>query len=144
MKTTQRERYEILSRLRDLGIDYDTANQLRRISMTLQRWFEYECGTENERGTSFCIERDGENGDGNPFMRVQYMAGNQWIDRRHKIPDRETGARKRLARIMAQFPTLLPYIQTDCRGAALYILRKADVPAGENVDAIYNQGVAVY
>lgn len=143
MKTTQRERYEIIDRLRSLGINYDTACQLRRISMTLQRWFEYECGTENEHGTSFCIERD-DDGDGKPFMRVQYMAGNQWIDRRHKIADRETGARKRLAKIMTALPELVAYVQTDCRGAALYILRKSDVKPGENIDSIYNRGVAVY
>jgi len=52
MKTTFKQRREIISRLQDLGFNYEAAQTLRRISMTLQRWFEYECGTENERGTS--------------------------------------------------------------------------------------------
>lgn len=143
MKTTIKERYEVLSRLRDCGIDYDTANSLRRISMTLRRWFEYECGTENERGTSFCIERDEQTEK--PFMRFQYMAGTQWIDRRHAVADRESGARKRLAKIMAAHPGLVAYVQTDCRGVALYILRQGqDIKPGENIEQVYNRGIAVY
>jgi len=142
MKTTFQQRHEIICRLQEVGFDYATANSLRRISMTLQRWFEYECGTENERGTSFCIERDEKTEK--PFMRVQYMAGNQWIDRRSPVADRESGARKRLAKIMAQHAHLVAYVQTDCRGCALYILRQQDVKPGENIDQIYNRGVAVY
>jgi hypothetical protein len=57
MSTTQRERYEIVRRLQDLGIGYDDAYRLRRISMTLQRWFELECGDGNDYG-SWAIERD--------------------------------------------------------------------------------------
>jgi hypothetical protein len=42
--TTTKERYEVLRRLEQIGISYDDANKLRRISMTLHRWFELECG----------------------------------------------------------------------------------------------------
>lgn len=45
--------------LRALGFTYDEAEALRRISMTLHRWYEHECNGN--------IERDGENGDGKPY-----------------------------------------------------------------------------
>jgi hypothetical protein len=37
-----------------------------------------------------------------------------------------------------------PYIQTDPRGAALYILRPGDVPEGKDAGAYYNRGICVY
>lgn len=134
--------YKLIEQLRELGFTFEEANDLRRIEKTLRRWFEYECGTENERGTSFCIEREGGTDDGKPFMRTQFMAGKNWIDRKSPVPDREKGARLRLAKIMEAHPTLVPFVQTDCRGAALYILRKDDVK-GENLDSIYNRGLCV-
>lgn len=77
------------------------------------------------------------------------------------IPDRETGALRRLAKIMRAVnerrfvvdaaSTLDPhcddlttYIQTDPRGAALYILRPGDIPAGCSVKSCYTRGVCVY
>jgi hypothetical protein len=45
---------------------------------------------------------------------------------------------------MARYPALSAYIQGDPRGAALYILRPGDVPAGADVDAYYSCGIAVY
>ena len=110
MNTTAKERYEVIARLEKLGIDYQTAQQLRRISLTLQRWFELECGTGDEHVT-LSVEREGENGEGKPFMRRQYQGPNGWIDNRYPIADRETGARKRLARIMADFPKLTYYVR---------------------------------
>jgi hypothetical protein len=53
MRTTAKERGEVMHRLAQLGIGYYDAEQLRRIAMTLHRWFEMECG--DGRG---CIERD--------------------------------------------------------------------------------------
>lgn len=138
----KREQYEMMARLQSLGFTLEEANKLRRISCTLQHWFEMECGTTNKAGSNISIERD-ENGEGKPFKRVQYMIGGKWIDTRYPVADREAGARKRLAKIMAAHDSLIAYVQTDCRGASLYILRKADV-AGENIDSIYNRGVAVY
>lgn len=143
MRTSTKQRFEVLGRLRDVGLDYDTANQLRRISLILNRWFEYECGTENAFGMSFCIERDEQTKK--PFMRVQYNSGNQYIDRRHPVADREAVARRRLAKIMAAHPGLVAYVQTDCRSCALYILRQGqDIKLGENIEQIYNRGIAVY
>jgi len=40
------EREQILNQLNRLGITRDDSEELRRISMTLRRWYEGECGTE--------------------------------------------------------------------------------------------------
>ena len=130
MNTTAKERYEVIARLEKLGIDYQTAQQLRRISMTLQRWFERECGTDNG-----CIERDETTGK--PYWL------NATTMRRYPIPDREKGAMARLRSIMSRLKGLVPYIQGDCRGASLYILRQEDVK-DQNIDQVYTRGVAVY
>jgi hypothetical protein len=45
---------------------------------------------------------------------------------------------------MSRYPALIAYIQTDPRGCALYILKPGDVPTGQNADAYYNHGLAVY
>jgi hypothetical protein len=37
----------MLDRLMKLGITYDDSVKLRRISMQLHRWHEYECGVEH-------------------------------------------------------------------------------------------------
>ena len=117
--------------LRALGFTYDEIEALRRISMTLHRWHERECG--DGRG---CIDRDEKTG-------IPY-----WLDsfsnRHTKIPDRETGALKKLALIMSKYPKLASYIQGDPRGAALYILRPGDIPKGADPDSCYNNGIAVY
>jgi len=111
------------------------AELLRRISMTLRNWFEMECGSD--RGA---IERDEE--DGKPYWRSAH-------DHKRElqfgpIPDREAGARKRLAAILKRYPTLTAYVQTDPRGCALYILRPGDVPAGEDASSYYSRGLAVF
>lgn len=114
--------------LHHTGIAPDDADKLRRISVTLRRWHELECGIGHG-----AIERDETTG--RPY----------WINavngRRSPVADRETGARKRLAAIMAQYPALSAYVQGDPRGAALYIIRPGDVP---DVDAYYSRGIAVY
>ena len=142
--TTKREferRAHLAQTLQDLGFTAQEVESLRRISNTLQRWHELECGTDGG-----CIERDETNGKA--YWRSE--SGRC----RYAVPDREAGAKKRLAAILAarngrEFHTILPtavfaYIQTDPRGAALYILRPGDVPAGEDADAYYNRGICVY
>lgn len=107
---------ELVGQLNKLGFTTEEALKLRRIEMTLRRWFEYECGTGDDRVTR-SIERDEQMQK--PFMRVQYMAGSQWVDRKHPIADREAGARKRLAAIMApRRRKLIAYVQGDPRGSA--------------------------
>jgi hypothetical protein len=142
-----------------LGFTAEEAKQLRRISMTLRRWHELECGT-GEGQVSRSIERDGDEPESKPFMRVQYPTANGYHDSRYPVADRETGARKRLAAILkarnerpiqgqewdyyGELGELQAYIQTGPRGAALYIIRPGDVPAGEDVSAYYNRGICVY
>jgi hypothetical protein len=152
-----------------LGFTHDEADSLRRISMTLQRWHERECGDGNEYG-SWAIERD-DNGDGKPYLVHHHYRHGKGADTvtRTAIPDRETGARKRLAAILAARNARITddhskdaeqyihatcaaklsgivssYIQGDPRGAALYIIRPGDVPEGGDVNAYYSRGICVY
>ncbi len=120
-----------------LGFTSDEANTLRRISNTLQRWYELECGSD-----SGAIERD--DATGKPYWinyHSRYLSAN---DPRSRIADREAGALRRLAAIMAKHAPLTTYIQTDPRGAALYILRPGDIPDGSKVDECYTHGICVY
>lgn len=114
-----------------IGVSHDDAIALRRISMTLRRWFEHECNG--------AIQRDGERGDGAPYWH-NTTTGRKLC----RAPDRERGALKRLDKIMRAYPDLKPYVQGDPRGCALYLLRPNDVPAGANADAYYSRGVPVY
>lgn len=134
---TKRE-HERLTRqgdtLAQLGISREDADALRRISNTLQHWYERECGDGNG-----CIQRDETTG--RPYWHASGASGMRY---RWHIPDRERGAEKRLAAIMAKYPQLRAYLQTDPRGAALYILRPGDVPEGGAVASYYSRGICVY
>lgn len=111
----------------------DDAYALRRIAMTLHRWHELECGVD-----SGGIDRDEETG--RPHWYNAYTGKRS----RSPIPDREKGALKRLALIMARYPSLQAYVQGDPRGAALWILRPGDVPEGGELASYYTRGIAVY
>jgi hypothetical protein len=133
--------------LLELGFTRAEAEQLRRISMTLHRWFEHECNG--------AIQRDGENSDGKPFW-YSTETGRKY----GAIPDREAGAMRRLRAIIdarndrrlqdgtaidvSNPPLLRYYIQGDPRGAVLYILRPGDVPEGKDVSGYYSRGICVY
>lgn len=130
--------------LLSLGFTREEADKLRRISMTLRRWFELECGIDGG-----AIERDPDT-DRPYWISEDNGRGPR---RRWPVADRETGARKRLGAIIharnirqprAEDPLLSAYIQTDPRGAALYILRPGDVPEGKDPGAYYNRGICVY
>ena len=111
--------------------------------MTLQRWFELECGDGNTHG-SWAIERDETTEK--PYMvhhHYQHGRGKDYTSRT-PIPDRETGARKRIASIMARYPGMSAYVQTDPRGCALYVLRAGDIPEGQDPDCYYSRGLPVY
>lgn len=125
------ETKQMLDRLNAAGIARDDALALRRIAMTLHRWHEIACGAGGG-----CVERDEDTGK--TFWRSD-SSGRRW-----PTPDRETGALKRLAAIMARYPALSYYVQGDPRGAALYILRQGDVPEGKSAAAYYSRGIAVY
>ena len=129
----KRQHYDSVATLQTLGITYEDATALRRIAMQLNRWHELQCGVENGG-----VERDETTGK--CFWYSSYTG------RRFAYPDRETGALKRLASIMARYPTLTPYVQGDPRGAALYVLAphhfRGDDP--KQIDSFYSRGVAVY
>ena len=111
------------------GISLDDAVALRRISMTLHSWHEAECNGEIQRDEATNI----------PYWYNRHTNKKIW-----KVADRETGALKRLNKIMAKYPLLSAYVQGDPRGASLYILRPNDVPEGKLPESYYNRGIAVY
>jgi hypothetical protein len=117
--STQKAKFELFQRLQDLGFTYDEAAQLRRIEMTLSRWSEAECNGE--------IERNEETGKPERVSRAWI---NGYADKRSAWPcaDREAGALRRLADIMARHRSLWFYHQGDPRGCALYVGRKSDLP----------------
>jgi hypothetical protein len=123
-----KQKQTIVSKLARLGISEDDALALRRIEMTLQRWGVLE--TSN-------IERD--EATNKPYWTYEKGPGPRG---RYPIPDRETGALKRLAKIMESYPALLAYHQTDPRGCALYILRREEL-GGMRIDEVYSRGMAV-
>ncbi len=138
-----------LDQITKAGLSYDDACALRRISMTLHRWHELECGN-SDNYTAWCLVRGKKpnkcefeyDDDGKPFLeRHSNMGGKPSYS---PIPDRERGALKRLAEIMKRYPTLSSYVQSDPRGCSLYLLRPDDVPQGERADSYYNRGIAVY
>ena len=89
-----------------LGFTSDESDKLRRISLTLRRWYEHECNG--------ALQRDEDTG------KVFWYNVN-------------TG-----------HAPLSSYLQTDPRGATLYILRPDDVPAGQPADSCYSRGIYVY
>jgi hypothetical protein len=113
------------------GFCANEAKALRRISMTLRRWYEHECNG--------AIQRDGERGDGVPYWHSTFDGR-----KLYRAADRERGALKRLAAIMARHPDLQFYVQGDPRGCSLYVLKPGDVPAGKDVDQYYYRGVPVF
>ena len=132
-----------LQQIQSLGVTPDDARALRRISMTLRRWHELECGT-GDGPMTYSVERDGDEPYSKPYMRAQGPARNSYVDTRWPIADRERGAHKRLAAIMARYPSLTPYVQGDPRGCALHLLRPGDVPEGQTPDTCYSRGIPVY
>lgn len=108
--------YTVLSQLeqRAIALDFNAARSLRRIALTLHRWFEQECGDGNEYA-SWAIERDEQTGK--PYRCVYPHTGTM---RRYPIPDREKGAIRRLTRLAKQYGFYF-YIQPDPRGYPLYI-----------------------
>lgn len=147
-----RNTVEMLSRLRDTGISTDDALALRRIAMTLHRWHELECGDGNNYG-SWCITRGKKSGkefehndDGAPYLEHHHYLhghGKDYVSY-SKLADRERGALKRLAKIMAKYPTYWAYVQTDPRGAPLYIIDRECEPESHDATANYSRGIAVY
>jgi hypothetical protein len=108
------------------------AESLRRISMTLHRWHELECGVDG--GGIVRSEQDGK----------CWWYSSHSGETTHTVPDREKGALARLAKIAKRYPSLAFYVQGDPRGCALYVLRAGDVPEGSTADSCYSRGLAVH
>lgn len=128
--------------MQQLGISYQDADKLRLIQRTLHRWAELECGNSDSY-SSTTIERDDDTGK--PFM-TQFIHPNRnapkgWTNR-FPVRDREKGALKRLGAIMAKYPDLVPYHQTDPRGCALWLVPKTSLN-GHDINSVYTRGVAV-
>ena len=143
MRITKAERIvQFYRSMERIGIATADVDQLLRIERTLGRWFEKECGDSNQH-MSWSIERDEKTEK--PFMVYHPFDSNKV--RREAIPDREANARKRLAVIMAKYPALTAYIQTDPRGRSLYIVPKSELIGHDgkplDIDSVYTRGVAV-
>jgi len=149
--STQKAKFELYSRLADLGFTYEEAVQLRRIEMTLKRWSEQECGDSNDY-QSWSIERDETTNK--PYRCVYPRTGKM---RRYPIADRESGALKRLKAIVDArnerehahvTPTIKanalnwihPYHQTDPRGCSLYLVQAKDLPNTTDEDMRKHSG----
>lgn len=143
-KNEAQRRTRLDAYLLTLGFTDSEVASLRRINSALQRWYELECGTE-----SGVIERD--EATGKPYWvsyTRRYLGAND-TRMRSPVADREAGALRRLAGIITarNARTDAPvstYIQTDPRGAALYILRPGDIPQGASVESCYTRGVCVF
>ena len=127
---------DCIATLISAGISEVDARALRRISMTLHRWHELECG--NERGEA--VERDEQT----KVPYFTYDTGTNGKRGRTRIPDRESVALKQLAEIMKAYPGFASYVQGDPRGSALFILRPADLADGADIDSCYSRGIAVH
>jgi hypothetical protein len=136
-----------------LGISLDDAIALRRISLTLNKWFILECGDGDNYG-SWCITRgtrlaDGSfqhDDDGAPFLEWHHYLHGKGKDYTTYASraDKESGAKKRLKKIMANYPALVAYVQTDPRGCALYIIEKSRLGSNKPDECYSSFGVAVY
>lgn len=145
--STQKQKFELISRLRDMGFTFEEAVALRRIEMTLIRWAEAECNGE--------IERD----EGTDKPRRNSAA---WINGHARervawpIADREAGALRRLkaivdacnereaAKVHGQpYDAIRFYHQGDPRGCALYLVRVSAIPDGGELGQYYTRGLAV-
>ena len=130
---------QMINRLQSLGITLDDALALRRISMTLHRWHELECGTDHGH-----IEQDESTG------KWYSVSWNSWTGKesRYRIADREKGALKRLDNVMSQYLDLAAYVQGDPRGCSLYIYCRNSptlAMAKYGIESVYSSiGVAVY
>lgn len=133
-KTENRDR--IVSNLSVMGFAFSEIQSLIKIERTLHRWDEAQCGDGNDHA-SWCLEQDEES---KKWFRVTYP--HQGKSYHCRVPDREAGAKRRLAAIMADHPEFEAYHQGDCRGCALYIIRKSDL-AGQDIGSVYNRGLAV-
>lgn len=126
---TKREalrRHMMFDAIQSLGFSQDEAETLRRISLTLHSWSERCCNEDIRtgfyRGSEFidCTNPAECRKHRSTCKTYTFGQGNHGG---YRIPNRETGALRRLDAIMGSHPGISYYYQTDPRGAALYLLR---------------------
>lgn len=128
--TTKAQVSTMNKRLREFGLSEKDIRVIRGISRGLTYWDEALCGTED-----YTIEQK-EDGT---FWKTVYKTG--W---HFPVEDYSMRAVKRLDKLFAKHPDLTWYHQTDSRGCALYVLKKADIE-GKDIDQVYSSyGRAVY
>lgn len=146
---TKREREQrewMQAAVERLGFTAAEFHTLRRISMTLHRWHEHECNGN--------IQREGGDGEGKPRWFSNYSLEHDTKPKGHRIPDRERGAMKRLEGIIKARNTrwqghpgspgvVIPYVQGDPRGAALYLVTTEQL-RGDSIESCYTRGIAIY
>lgn len=108
---------ENVANLRAWGLSLKDIGVIRFSAARLHRWFELECGTDEG-----LIQQNEETG----VWTMHRDTGQGYELEGYKIRDCEKLHRARLSRIMAKYPTLAAYIQTDPRGCPVYICRKED------------------
>lgn len=134
---------ECLKMLTGIGIDLDDAFEIRRIAMTLRRWYEQELGSElpSKNGSS-SIERHEKD---KPYLVTHFDNG---VIHRRLIADKEKGALKRLKAIEERYPWHMFYVNTDCRGPSVYVLSPQQIEfyklTQESLEYSYNRGTPVY
>jgi len=96
---------------------------LRRAELTLHRWHEQECGIDNGNGGTVVISRGDE--DGKPYRSIHGRLGHICT---YPVSDLEAGAIRRVEDVCKSLG-LYYYVQTDPRGAALFV---SDSPISDN------------
>lgn len=137
MTKTEYERRKYLTKvLVSLGFLESDTDKLMRDSNVLRRWYARECGD-----STGCISRD-EN-TGKPYWL------NSNSGKRYRVRDLESGALKRISEIFDsrnrnhRTPVFFS-IQTDPRGAAIWVVRSQDMLPGHSIDECYSRGIPIY
>lgn len=116
--------------LKRMGLRAEEIGTLERAAARLHRWAEWQCGV-----TEGHVEQD----DAGQWWEVRHSAGREV---RRRVNDLGAVAWRRVVRVWQAHPDLVMYNQTDPRGCALYILRRADV-GDADIARVYSRGVAV-
>ena len=115
------------------GFSNREALDLFTIESRLHKWHERECNGE--------VDRDEKTGK--VYGVIQCLRRGT-VRTRLPIRDMETFVIRKLDGIMATRPHLTYYIQSDPRGAALYIIEKEKLDPALSIDCQYNRGICVY
>lgn len=116
------------------------ARTVCHVAATLHQWYTDEsngCIVRGhlEAGNKFVADENGL-----PFWRSRRGKGSLC-----QMFDHEKDALRQLHEILENYPALDFYLQTDPRGAPLWLHRRADLKPDARIDAVYSEiGVAVF